>query len=40
MACHPDAGLVEKAETDAIHAYVIKRAHAPEYIPASLKRMQ
>ena len=23
----------EKSETDAIHAYVIKRAHDPEYIP-------
>ena len=27
------AGHLEKAETDAIHAYVIKRAHDPEYMP-------
>ena len=27
---------LEKTETDAIHAYVIKRAHDPEYIPESL----
>ena len=31
---------LEKAETDAIHAYVIKRAHDPEYIPASLDRLR
>ena len=29
-------GHLEKAETDAIHAYVIKRAHEPEYMPANL----
>ena len=27
------SGHLEKAETDAIHAYVIKRSHDPEYIP-------
>lgn len=34
------AAHLEKAETDAIHAYVIKRAHDPEYIPASLDRLR
>ena len=29
-------GHLEKTETDAIHAYVIKRAHEPEYMPANL----
>ena len=32
------AGHLEKAETDAIHAYVIKRAHEPEYIPETLRQ--
>ena len=32
------AAHLEKAETDAIHAYVIKRAHDPEYIPETLRQ--
>ena len=29
----PFAEFLDKQDTDAIHAYVIKRAHDPEYLP-------